>query len=65
MTYQQRKIEILPPQLQEDQDAFLDFEMELKRKYGFDKPYQKANGEEREKYNRLKALCGHADQVDS
>jgi len=65
MTYQQRKIEILPPQLQEDQDAFLDFEMELKRKYGFDHPYRKANGEEREKYNRLKALCGHADQVDS
>ena len=65
MSYQQRKIEILPPQLQEDQDAFLDFEMELKRKYGFDHPYRKANGEEREKYNRLKALCGHADQVDS
>jgi len=39
----------------------LAFELELKRKYGFDKPYQKANGEEREKYNRLKALCGHAD----
>lgn len=61
MVYQQRKIEIVPPQLQEDQDAFLNFEMELKRKYTTDSPYQKANGEEREKYNRLKALCGYAN----
>jgi len=61
MVYKSEPIEIVPAQLIEDQDAFLAFDMELKRKYGFDKPYQKANGEEREKYNRLKALCGHAD----
>lgn len=61
MVYKTERIEIVPPQLVEDQDAFLAFEEQLRKKYGYGQSYQKANAEEREKYNRLKALCGHGD----
>lgn len=57
--YKQIKVEILPPQLQDEpQDEFLKFEQELKSKYNTPQPYQKANSEERERYSRLKALSG-------